>query len=106
VSQNGQKNVTQVAYEIIEAHLLGKFSNEISIIRDRKIPLIDSKPDDLKIRTCEICDNRKFIGLQQWKIHMDSKKHKRTIKRLREKGQQNNDDNESQVKDKIISQET
>jgi hypothetical protein len=55
---------------------------DFPLLKERLEPCENDNPDsDLIARTCVTCDNRVFIGKDQWDIHIKSARHRRMVKR-------------------------
>jgi tRNA dimethylallyltransferase len=68
--------VLDLAVKIVESYLQGQKPDGME-----PLPVIErSKKNDLKIQRCDVCD-RMFVGDIQWNDHLQSKKHRRMLKR-------------------------
>lgn len=75
-----ERNVTSISTSIVDAYLNNKL--DLPLLKERLVPCSDDKTDDdLIARTCETCDNRVFIGTNQWQVHLESARHRRMVKR-------------------------
>jgi len=64
------------AVKIVESYLQGQKPDGME-----PLPVIErSMKNDLKIQHCDVCD-RMFVGDIQWNDHLQSKKHRRMLKR-------------------------
>jgi tRNA dimethylallyltransferase len=70
------ERVLDPAVKIVESYLQGQKPDGVE-----PLPVTErSKKNDLKIQHCDVCE-RMFVGDIQWHDHLQSKKHRRMLKR-------------------------